>query len=128
MKRNKTDLCSALMLTTLFVIAGTGMAAAQNIQFQELYSFLGYRPSYPQAPPVEGADGNYYGTTSGGGIAGVGTVFKISTNGEWAILHSFTGPDGSGPTAPLTHSTDGNFYGTTYDGGSSNLGTVFRIT
>jgi uncharacterized repeat protein (TIGR03803 family) len=40
---------------------------------------------------VQGSDGNFYGTTGGGGTNNAGTVFKISTNGALTSLYSFTG-------------------------------------
>ena len=78
---------------------------------------------------VEGADGNLYGTTEGGGTNGVGVVFRISKTGTgFAVLHSFTdNPDGAYPDAALVLAADGNFYGTTYGGGANNTGTLFRI-
>jgi uncharacterized repeat protein (TIGR03803 family) len=73
-------------------------------------------------------DGKLYGTTVGGGTAGIGTVFKIDlATGSETVLHSFTGSeDGSFPYAKLLYH-HGNLYGTTYGGGASNAGTVFRI-
>jgi uncharacterized repeat protein (TIGR03803 family) len=81
----------------------------------------------PQAALVQGSDGSFYGTTSGGGSNSVGTVFKIRTNGEFTSLYSFTGrDDGYGPNG-LAQGSDGSFYGTTFSGGSNSVGTVFEI-
>ena len=38
---------------------------------------------------VLGADGNFYGTTTGVGARGVGTVFEITPAGRFNSLHSF---------------------------------------
>jgi uncharacterized repeat protein (TIGR03803 family) len=88
---------------------------------------------------VQGADGNFYGTTEGGGSNpnckdGCGTVFQISPGGTFSSLYSFAGaPDGAYPYAGLIQAADGNFYGTTYYGGNSNslcsftCGTVYKI-
>src|SRR5580704_3954197 len=84
---------------------------------------------------VQGADGNFYGITEGGGTStncpgfggGCGTIFKITSAGNLTTLHGFDGTDGSGP-AGLVQGTDGNFYGTTTAGGANNDGTVFKIT
>jgi len=80
------------------------------------------------------AKGNLYGTTSGGGTYGDGTVFELSptSNGTWAetILHSFPSfsDDGGGPmSTPIVDST-GNLYATTEGGGGPySYGTVFEL-
>jgi uncharacterized repeat protein (TIGR03803 family) len=89
---------------------------------------------------VQGSDGNFYGTTFGGGAQGLGTVFKITPGGTFTGLYSFCSQngctDGEFPYAPLVQATDGNFYGTTANGGayefgcldSRDCGTVFKVT
>ena len=78
---------------------------------------------------IQGNDGNFYGTTSGGGPAGQGTVFQCTSAGVYTVLHGFAGSDGASPMAPLVQGSDGNFYGTTSGGGAdSGSGTVFEIT
>jgi len=88
---------------------------------------------------IQGADGNFYGTTSAGGVAGCpsapycssfgnGTVFRMSPAGTVTVLHKFDGgSEGAEPRSGLIQATDGNFYGTTSAGGA-RAGTVFRIT
>jgi uncharacterized repeat protein (TIGR03803 family) len=72
-----------------------------------------------------------YGTTSGGGAYGDGTVFSITPTGTEKVLHSFTGSDGKAPLATLLN-VNGTLYGTTSSGGASyppyGGGTVFSIT
>jgi uncharacterized repeat protein (TIGR03803 family) len=86
--------------------------------------------SLPTAALIQGSDGNFYGTTSGGGSKGAGTVFSITPAGVETVLYSFGGgiTDGSAPKAALILGGDGNLYGTTSNGGTSGSGTVFRIT
>ena len=83
----------------------------------------------PYAGLTLGTDGNFYGTTSGGGSAGYGTVFRITPDGVETVLWSFgvVPGDGSYPTGPLLQASDGIFYGTTAYGGKSGGGTVFAI-
>jgi uncharacterized repeat protein (TIGR03803 family) len=83
----------------------------------------------PYAPPVEGRDGNFYGTTAQDSTAvggGFGTIYKITPSGQFTTLHVFSGSDGGGPFAPLVLGIDGNFYGTTWNGGLG-YGVVFKI-
>jgi uncharacterized repeat protein (TIGR03803 family) len=83
----------------------------------------------PYAPPIEGADGNFYGTTSAGGLGGDwGTVYKITPSMVFTSLYSFDYTHGGTPYYPLVEGTDGNFYGTTSQGGASGMGTVFKIS
>jgi uncharacterized repeat protein (TIGR03803 family) len=87
----------------------------------------------PYGGLVLGSEGDFYGTTYGGGSNGYGTVFKIGPVGTPTILESFCQPftcnDGALPDEPLALGSDGNFYGTTlYGGGFADNGTVFKIT
>ena len=95
-----------------------------------MYLFTGTNDGgYPEAALVQGSDGNFYGTTSGGGINGYGTVFKMSITGLLTSLYSFTGAnDGGYPRAELVQGNDGSLYGTTTNGGTKNVGTVFQIS
>lgn len=83
---------------------------------------------------IQASDGNFYGSTSGGGVYGnYGTVFKISRTGALTTLHSFCAqsncPDGFDPEGALVQATNGDFYGTTESGGAVDYGgTVFKIT
>jgi uncharacterized repeat protein (TIGR03803 family) len=90
----------------------------------------------PNAGLILDAQGNFYGTTAGGGAYGYGTVFKLSPTGEETVLHSFSGtPDGAAPYGGLVMDNQGNLYGTTYGGGNSTMdcydqgcGTTFKVT
>jgi uncharacterized repeat protein (TIGR03803 family) len=84
----------------------------------------------PYAGLVQGTDGNFYGTTSSGGVNDGGTVFKITPAGALTTLYNFCVgcEDGYNPYAGLTEGLDRNFYGTTYYGGMDSNGTVFKIT
>ncbi len=91
---------------------------------------------YPFTGLVQATDGNFYGTTYGGGANGYGTVFEITTAGTLTTLYSFcsegTYPnctDGDSPLTGVVQATNGNFYGTTEYGGANDLdGTVFRLS
>ncbi len=101
--------------------------------FSVIHSFAGGIDGMtPVAALVQASDGNLYGTTSYGGLAGTGTVFRISNlsgTPTESVIYSFTGGgDGIHPHSSLIQGDDGNLYGTTYNGGSFGGGTVFRIS
>ena len=87
----------------------------------------------PVAALIFDAAGNLYGTTSSGGLHGLGTVFQLSPNGTggWSekVLHSFgNGSDGIFPDGSVHFDSAGNLYGTTSGGGVNGTGTVFKMT
>lgn len=86
----------------------------------------------PRAGVVLDAQGNLYGTTSGGGgPEGYGTVFKVDPSGNESVLHSFDDPypssDGIWPFSGLVADGQGNFFGTTEWGGAKGRGTVYVV-
>src|SRR5205085_8166850 len=84
---------------------------------------------YPNAGLVQGSDGNFYGTTSGGGEnLFYGSTFKMTPSGILTTLVSFYNYNGEYPDGSLIQGGDGNFYGTTYNGGEHYAGTVFKMT
>jgi uncharacterized repeat protein (TIGR03803 family) len=88
----------------------------------------------PHAGLVQSADGDLYGTTSGGGANGdYGTVFKITPGGTLTTLYSFCSQtnctDGQFPDGRLVQAANGDLYGTTLGGGANgDYGTVFKVT
>lgn len=100
---------------------GTLFKMAPNGQFIVLYNFTGGSDGgNPYAAPIQGTDGDFYGTTAD-------TVYRLTPPGELTTLHQLSYAEGSGITAPLVQATDGNFYGTATQGGGGS-GTVFSIT
>jgi uncharacterized repeat protein (TIGR03803 family) len=109
---------------TIFKITRTGTLTT-------LHSFGSGDGSFANGPLVQGADGNFYGTTEIGGANGFGTIFKVTPSGSFSTFHSFNSTDGSAPACGLVLASNGNLFGTTYEGGSNNScpnGTVFKIT
>ena len=125
------------MLTLAWVACGVGAFEFQGTMtraaatYEVLHEFSD-PPSSPIGELAQGADGNFYGTTSAGGVAGSGTIFKMTASGVLTTLLEFTGDaganKGAAPGAGLILASDGNFYGTTARGGASGLGTVFKMT
>jgi uncharacterized repeat protein (TIGR03803 family) len=121
--------------------------SAASGHLRTLYSFCSQADcadgAVPYAGVIQGSDGNFYGTTTGGGavtengqpIPGSGTIFEITPAGVLTTLHVFClqggqCSDGVAPYDPLVQGTDGNFYGTTYglENCPGNCGTVFQIS
>jgi uncharacterized repeat protein (TIGR03803 family) len=111
--------------------------------FTTLASFNISNGAFPQYVSLaQGLDGNFYGTTEGGGVNNnctfgtCGTAFKVTPGGALTTLYNFCAQvqctDGFEPVAGLLLASDGNFYGTTFYGGAGNpppgYGTVFEIT
>ncbi len=66
---------------------GTVFKISTNGAFSSLYSFTGTNDgALPEASLVQGADGSFYGTTSGGGQAGLGTVFRLTILPEFQAV------------------------------------------
>ncbi|MFZ0915006.1 MAG: choice-of-anchor tandem repeat GloVer-containing protein, partial [Candidatus Korobacteraceae bacterium] len=117
-----------------FVGQGTVYKLTSSGTLTTLHSFTGLSDGgVPLAGLIQASDGNFYGTTEGGGVCGV--AYKITASGTLTPVHEFAGgaSDGCQPDGPLVQAADGNFYGTTYLGGGSTVcqdgcGTVFKIT
>jgi uncharacterized repeat protein (TIGR03803 family) len=78
---------------------------------------------------IQGSDGKLYGTTALGCNDNLGTVFVISTNGEFTSLASFDHARGAFPSNGLIQTADGSLCGTASTGGTNGgWGTVFRLT
>jgi uncharacterized repeat protein (TIGR03803 family) len=94
-----------------------------------LYSFTGGSDGgNPRAGVIRDAAGNLYGTTSSGGAANAGVVYKLEATGNYTVLHSFTGgADGGSPFAGVILGPAGNLYGTTWSGGKRGGGVVFKL-
>ncbi|MFZ0795539.1 MAG: choice-of-anchor tandem repeat GloVer-containing protein [Candidatus Korobacteraceae bacterium] len=98
--------------------------------------------NYPAGPwtsltATQGAYGekNFYGTTTGDGSYGRGSIFSWTYNssGGWqySTLWNFGGVqnDGAYPMSGVAfNANDGYVYVTTQGGGTQAMGTVFRIT
>ena len=101
-----------------------------------LHTFTGTggEGSFPSGGLIRDSAGNLYGTTSSGGRAGLGIVFRLNTANKEIVLRSFMGgSDGGRPGGGLIRDASGNLYGTTAIGGNTacnkpyGCGTVFKL-
>jgi len=105
---------------TLFKVTPTGTVTV-------MHNFNGNTEgTTANAPPIQGKDGNFYGTTGNGGTI-TGTIYKMTPAGVYKVLFSFDG-NVRYPQA-ITLGNDGNFYGTYLGGTLTNVnGGVFKVT
>jgi uncharacterized repeat protein (TIGR03803 family) len=107
---------------------GTVFKISTNGALTSLYSFDQDDGAWPTAGLVQGSDGNFYGTTSGGGLVGGGTVFRLT------IVPEFQAATLTNSTLSLTWSTEaGGTYQLQYNSDLSstnwiNLGSPFTAT
>lgn len=92
-----------------------------------LHAFNGSDGTQPMGL-VQGTDSFFYGVTGRGGLNDAGTIFRISSTGDFKVIYNFDDTHGGWPGAGLIQANDGNFYGTTGAGGATENGVLFRIT
>jgi len=112
---------------TVFRVTSNGISVAVLHHF----STTGHDGTFPTAGLVQDLNGVLYGTTSQGGVNGVGTVFKVNTNGSgYTVAHSFSasGNDAQSPVGGLVQASNGRLYGISSFGGSNGIGTIFALS
>jgi uncharacterized repeat protein (TIGR03803 family) len=113
--------------TTLYLgSSGVGSVfkiATDGTAYTTLHSFTPGVTGYaPYTAPIQGIDGNFYGTTNYGLANVPGSVYKMTPTGVLTTLHEFSiRGQGAFPSA-LMQATDGNFYGTTHSGDTGPCG------
>lgn len=117
---------------------GTVFKVSPAGRLTTLRTFSGPDGAFPSSGLLLDTDGNFYGTTEGGGANcgssnGCGTLYRMTPSGDLTTLYSFCSlancADGEEPAGPLVQAGFGDIYGTTsFGGGSVAYGTVFRIT
>jgi uncharacterized repeat protein (TIGR03803 family) len=123
-----------LMLVVFFCLPRS--AEAQSLKVTLIYAFSSLTNtknptntdgSSPQSQLAFGTDGSLYGSTSTGGTNGVGTLFRVTTNGAFTLLATFTHPDTADRNAGLVLA-GGTLYGTTASEGANTNGTIYTLT
>ena len=104
--------------------AGTIFRISTSGAFKVLHYFnTNIDGEEPLAPPIQGSDGNFYGTTGYGKGGVFGSVYKMTPTGTLTPLIANLG----GHAAGIMQATDGNLYGTVR-AVNSKSGAIFRIT
>jgi uncharacterized repeat protein (TIGR03803 family) len=106
-----------------------GDAAGGGAKEQILYTFCAKENCAdgggPQGGLMQASNGNFYGTTSGGGAHLYGTAFELSPAGKLTTLYSFCAKakctDGAYPSATLFQGTDGISTGLLLEGMANAL-------
>ncbi len=133
---------------------GTVFRMTLDGKLKVLHNFDVTSGSGPQGGLTRGSDGNFYGTTYGGGKYRTGTIFKIvPPEGPLSVMYHFraghmldvTRPSCQNPPCPYTtqqrldaaagypvsapvQARDGNFYGVTAYTGNYKYGVLYKIS
>jgi uncharacterized repeat protein (TIGR03803 family) len=118
---------SAVSSNALLTVAGL---TGSGVTLSTLYAFTGNADGGNPNGLMQDTNGNFYGTTQGGGSNDSGVVFQMTPGGTLTTLDSFNYLNGGGysPTAALVQGSDGLLYGTTEYGGTKDDGTLFKTT
>jgi uncharacterized repeat protein (TIGR03803 family) len=94
-----------------------------------LHDFLGGSDGAgPEAVPIEGSDGNLYGTTSGAAGIFSSTVYRYTHSGTYTTIYQFNNAQAESILAPLIQGSDGNLYGTSWQGGAYLNGSIYKLS
>jgi uncharacterized repeat protein (TIGR03803 family) len=112
----------------IFELTPSGSGWTQNV----IYAFQGRSDGgIPIGGLIFDAAGNMYGTTSGGGENGGGTVFELSQSGggwTFTVLCNVSYTSRGGPQGNLVMDSAGNLYGASFGSGANQQGSVFKAT
>lgn len=109
---------------TLYKLSPTGT-------YSLLHAFAGGTNdgAFPFSPPIQAADGNFYGVTYLGGGPSSGTFYQLTAGGILKTLYDFGAPGKSfDPYGPLVQGPDGYLYGEALNGGAHNGGSIIKIS
>jgi uncharacterized repeat protein (TIGR03803 family) len=115
--------------------AGTIYKLTVGGKLTTVYSFCATYPCSDGSGPVglvQASNGNFYGVAQVGGAYSNGTLFELTSTGEFKVLHSFCAQlgcsTGANPGASPMQASNGNIYGTAARGGFHSGGVVYEIT
>ncbi len=127
---------TVLLMITLALMFSAATATAQTYTVLYTYPGTDNNTSGITWPSLlsQGQDGDLYSTIQTNGVYNAGSVYKITTTGQYDLLYSFCSEGGhclttgANPTGGVSLGFDGNLWGTTLNGGKDGAGTVFKLT
>jgi uncharacterized repeat protein (TIGR01451 family) len=132
-------ICLRHFLLLPALIAGISLLSAGRVVAQNFSVLHNFNPTPgSDTPVVAGPDGALYGTTTGGGSIGFGTIFKVNPDGTgFTNLYSFTGGADGGGIGEQVYGVSGalvvsgnTLYGTlpgSFGNHIALFGTLFKI-
>ena len=115
--------------------AGTVYKMTIGGKLTTLHAFCPTQPCSDGFGPVgliQASNSNFYGVAGNGGAFNQGTIFELTSTGQFRVLHSFCNQPGCTtgalPGASPMQARNGNIYGTTTGGGFHGGGVVYEIT
>lgn len=101
-----------------------------NFAISSVFSFndAGIDGGFPIGGIMKAGNGKVYGTTSKGGVNGVGTAFQMDAAGNnFVKIADFSSASGEDPRGNLIETSSGKFIGLSFSGGSFNYGCIYEI-
>lgn len=112
----------AVAAVVIFVLPEEGSG-----NYRVLHHFAGFEGADPGGTPLL-LNETLYGTASGGGEAGEGTLFYLDVSSNaFTLLTSFNGSNAGMPAQSVVAAQNGRLYGLSSQGGSLGAGTAYCI-
>lgn len=108
--------------------AGVIYSLTSSGKFTVLYNLNGPTDGYePFGQLMLASDGNMYGTTNSGGSSNCGTIFKVTTAGNYSVVYNFDSTHGCNSREQVIQGTNGLLYGLVNGGGASGNGAFYSL-